>query len=203
MSNKISETTKIEVGQIRKLDGIHGLADARLVVIAETDSKDATCLVFLLNNMVDAAIPRDLCLSSIETGSSFDLVLMTEYFSRADQARLVKNKVLGNLKPATLEHIRKTVFDNPFGELPDSLESTEIKIGSYPVQKYDSVWVFRGNEFDNFKALTFTRNTLSIDFAHTFYELHRNNLNAYDDPDAPIDALRFQALSMSMVMEAA
>ena len=65
MSNKISETTKIEVGQIRKLDGIHGLADARLVVIAETDSKDATCLVFLLNNMVDAAIPRDLCLSSI------------------------------------------------------------------------------------------------------------------------------------------
>jgi hypothetical protein len=203
MNNQISEITKIEVGQIRKLDGIQGIANPRLVVIAETDSKDATCLVFLLNNMVEAAIPRDLCLSSIETGSSFDLVLMTEYFSRADQARVVKNKVLGNLKPAVLARIRKTVFDNPFGELPDSIQSQGIKIGSYPVQKYDSVWVFRGNEFDNFKALTFHRNTISIDFAHTFYELHRDDLSAYDDPDAPIDALRFQSLSMSMVMEAA
>jgi hypothetical protein len=203
MSNQISEITKIEVGQIRKLDGIQGIANPRLVVIAETDSKDATCLVFLLNNMVEAAIPRDLCLSSIETGSSFDLVLMTEYFSRADQARLVKNKVLGNLKPAVLERIRKTVFDNPFGELPDSIESQGMKIGSYPVQKYDSVWFFRSNEFDNFKALTFVRNPISIDFAHTFYELHQNDLKAYDDPEVPLDALRFQALSTSMEMVAA
>lgn len=203
MSNQISEITKIEVGQIRKLDGIHGIANPRLVVIAETDSKDDTCLVFLLNNMVEAAIPRDLCLSSIETGSSFDLVLMTEYFSRADQARLVKNKVLGNLKPAVLERIRKTVFDNPFGELPDSIESQGMKIGTYPVQKYDSVWFFRSNEFDNFKALTFVRNPISIDFAHTFYELHQNDLKAYDDPEVPLDALRFQALSTSMEMVAA
>lgn len=203
MSNQISEITKIEVGQIRKLDGIHGIANPRLVVIAETDSKDDTCLVFLLNNMVEAAIPRDLCLSSIETGSSFDLVLMTEYFSRADQARLVKNKVLGNLKPAVLERIRKTVFDNPFGELPDSIESQGMKIGTYPVQKYDSVWFFRSNEFDNFKALTFVRNLISIDFAHTFYELHQNDLKAYDDPEVPLDALRFQALSTSMEMVAA
>jgi hypothetical protein len=203
MSNQISEITKIEVGQIRKLEGIQGIANPRLVVIAETDSKDATCLVFLLNNMVEAAIPRDLCLSSIETGSSFDLVLMTEYFSRADQARLVKNKVLGNLKPAVLERIRKTVFDNPFGELPDSIESQGMKIGSYPVQKYDSVWFFRSNEFDNFKALTFVRNPISIDFAHTFYELHQNDLKAYDDPEVPLDALRFQALSTSMEMVAA
>ncbi len=203
MSNQISEITKIEVGQIRKLDGIQGIANPRLVVIAETDAKDATCLVFLLNNMVEAAIPRDLCLSSIETGSSFDLVLMTEYFSRADQARLVKNKVLGNLKPAVLERIRKTVFDNPFGELPDSIESLGMKIGSYPVQKYDSVWFFRSNEFDNFKALTFVRNPISIDFAHTFYELHQNDLKAYDDPEVPLDALRFQALSTSMEMVAA
>jgi hypothetical protein len=203
MSNRISEITKVEVGQIRKLDGIQGIANPRLVVIAETDSKDATCLVFLLNNMVEAAIPRDLCLSSIETGSSFDLVLMTEYFSRADQARLVKNKVLGNLKPAVLERIRKTVFDNPFGELPNSIESQGMKIGSYPVQKYDSVWFFRSNEFDNFKALTFVRNPISIDFAHTFYELHQNDLKAYDDPEVPLDALRFQALSTSMEMVAA
>ena len=48
MSNQISEITKIEVGQIRKLEGIQGIANPRLVVIAETDSKDATCLVFLL-----------------------------------------------------------------------------------------------------------------------------------------------------------
>jgi len=203
MTKSNSEATVLEAGQIRKLDGIQGIASARLVIIAETDTKDASCLVFLLNNMVEAAIPRDLCLSSVETGSSFELVLMTEYFSRADQARLINNKVLGKINPELLNDIRKVVFDNPFGELPQSVESQGIKIGSYPVQKYDSVWFFRSNEFDNFKALTFVRNPISIDFAHTFYELHQNDLKAYDDPEVPLDALRFQALSTSMEMVAA
>ena len=54
---------KLEVGQIRKLDSIQGIATSRLVVIAEIDQRDATCLVFLLNNMSEAATPRDLCIS--------------------------------------------------------------------------------------------------------------------------------------------
>ena len=37
---------KVAIGQIRKLDSIQGIASARLVAIAETDSVDATCLVF-------------------------------------------------------------------------------------------------------------------------------------------------------------
>ena len=72
----------LKVGQVRKLDSIKGIADSRLVTIAEIDSGDATCLVFLLNNMVEAATPRDVCIPQILAGSNYDLVLMSDYLSR-------------------------------------------------------------------------------------------------------------------------
>ena len=75
---------KLEVGQIRKLDSIKGIATSRLVVIAEIDQRDATCLVFLLNNMSEAATPRDLCISKLVAKSKYEIVLMTDYLSRAD-----------------------------------------------------------------------------------------------------------------------
>ena len=52
MMKSNSEATVLEAGQIRKLDGIQGIASARLVIIAETDTKDASCLVFLLNKVL-------------------------------------------------------------------------------------------------------------------------------------------------------
>lgn len=194
---------RLEIGQIRKLDSIKSLATSRLVVIAEIDPRDATCLVFLLNNMTEAATPRDLCISKSVTKSKYELVLMSDYLSRADQARLVNNKVLGQIEPILIKRIREISFATPFGELPDKFENLGVIVGGYPVQKYDSVWFFRDNEFDNFSKLTFVRNPISSDYMMKYYENNKNNISAFSTDDVPFDALRYFAISLSKTEVAA
>jgi hypothetical protein len=194
---------KLEVGQIRKLDSIQGIATSRLVVIAEIDQRDATCLVFLLNNMSEAATPRDLCISKSVAKSKYEIVLMTDYLSRADQARLVNNEILGIIDPLLINRIREISFASPFGGLPNNFEKSGVIVGGYPVQKYDSVWLFRDNEFDNFSRLTFVRNPISLDYAAKFYDNNKNNAAAFMSEEVPFDALRFFAISHSRIEVAA
>ena len=194
---------KLEVGQIRKLDSIKGIATSRLVVIAEIDQRDATCLVFLLNNMSEAATPRDLCISKLVTKSKYEIVLMTDYLSRADQARLVNNEILGVIDPLLINRIREISFASPFGGLVNNFQKLGVTVGGYPVQKYDSVWLFRDNEFDNFSRLTFVRNPISLDYAVKFYVNNKNNVAAFMSEEVPLDALRFFAISQSRIEVAA
>jgi hypothetical protein len=194
---------KLEVGQIRKLDSIKGIATSRLVVIAEIDQRDATCLVFLLNNMSEAATPRDLCISKLVAKSKYEIVLMTDYLSRADQARLVNNDILGVIDPLLINRIREISFASPFGGLVNNFQKSGVTVGGYPVQKYDSVWLFRDNEFDNFSRLTFVRNPISLDYAVKFYVNNKNNAAAFISEEVPLDALRFFAISQSRIEVAA
>ena len=194
---------KLEVGQIRKLDSIKGFATSRLVVIAEIDQRDATCLVFLLNNMSEAATPRDLCISKLVTKSKYEIVLMTDYLSRADQARLVNNEILGVIDPLLINRIREISFASPFGGLVNNFQKLGVTVGGYPAQKYDSVWLFRDNEFDNFSRLTFVRNPISLDYAVKFYVNNKNNVAAFMSEEVPLDALRFFAISQSRIEVAA
>ena len=194
---------KLEVGQIRKLDSIKGIATSRLVVIAEIDQRDATCLVFLLNNMSEAATPRDLCISKLVAKSKYEIVLMTDYLSRADQARLVNNDILGVIDPLLINRIREISFASPFGGLVNNFQKLGVTVGGYPAQKYDSVWLFRDNEFDNFSRLTFVRNPISLDYAVKFYVNNKNNAAAFMSEEVPLDALRFFAISQSRIEVAA
>ncbi len=194
---------KLEVGQIRKLDSIQGIATSRLVVIAEIDQRDATCLVFLLNNMSESATPRDLCISKSVAKSKYEIVLMTDYLSRADQARLVNNEILGVIDPLLINRIREISFASPFGGLVNNFQKSGVTVGGYPVQKYDSVWLFRDNEFDNFSRLTFVRNPISLDYAVKFYVNNKNNAAAFISEEVPLDALRFFAISQSRIEVAA
>lgn len=194
---------KLEVGQIRKLDSIKGIATSRLVVIAEIDQRDATCLVFLLNNMSEAATPRDLCISKLVAKSKYEIVLMTDYLSRADQARLVNNEILGVIDPLLINRIREISFASPFGGLVNNFQNSGVTVGGYPVQKYDSVWFFRDNEFDNFSRLTFVRNPISLDYAVKFYVNNKNNAAAFISEEVPLDALRFFAITQSRIEVAA
>jgi hypothetical protein len=194
---------KLEVGQIRKLDSIKGFATSRLVVIAEIDQRDATCLVFLLNNMSEAATPRDLCISKLVAKSKYEIVLMTDYLSRADQARLVNNEILGVIDPLLINRIREISFASPFGGLVNNFQKLGVTVGGYPAQKYDSVWLFRDNEFDNFSRLTFVRNPISLDYAVKFYVNNKNNVAAFMSEEVPLDALRFFAISQSRIEVAA
>ena len=187
----------LKVGQVRKLDSIKGIADSRLVAIAEIDSSDATCLVFLLNNMVEAATPRDVCIPQILAGSNYDLVLMSDYLSRVDQARLVNNEVLGQLDENLIQQIRDSSFSQPYGGLSTELTTLGVLIGGYPAQKYDSVWCFRDNEFENFSKLTFIRNLISVDHAARFLINNRKNMSAFAGAQVPLDALRYHSIRQS------
>jgi len=189
-------------GQIRKLKPSRKGGTSRLVLIAEQDRRDGTYLVFLLNNMVKAAIPRDLCLSTQFTSASYEIVLMTEYFSRANPEDFELESIIGIVDVAQVERIRSIVFNNPFGKLPDIIICEGVRIGCFPLQKYDSVWQYRASEFDNFLKLTYVRDeiyVISVDFA-------LRSLRQYEvlnDPtlidDLPLDALFAMCRSGEMV----
>jgi len=191
------------VGQVRKLDSIKGIASARLVAIAEIDPLDATCLVFLLSNSTDAATPRDVVIPRKISKLSYEIALMGDYLSRADQGRLVNNPVLGELGRDLIEAVRKAEVDSPFGRLNIDETQFSIEIGSYPAQKYDSVWNFRDAEALNFELLTFVRNKISIDYAVKFYQLNVENKKVFSEPEVPFDALRFRSLSSERIEVAA
>ena len=194
---------KVAIGQIRKLDSIKGIASARLVAIAEIDPLDATCLVFLLSNSTDAATPRDVIISKEISKLSYEVALMGDYLSRADQGRLVNNPVLAELGRDLIEVVRKAVVESPFGRLNVDESKFSISIGSYPAQKYDPVWTFRDGEALNFELLTFVRNRISTDFAYKFLQLNIENPLAFSEQEVPFDALRLRSISSERVEVAA
>ena len=153
--------------------------------------------------MSEAATPRDLCISKLVAKSKYEIVLMTDYLSRADQARLVNNDILGVIDPLLINRIREISFASPFGGLVNNFQKSGVTVGGYPVQKYDSVWLFRDNEFDNFSRLTFVRNPISLDYAVKFYVNNKNNAAAFISEEVPLDALRFFAISQSRIEVAA
>jgi hypothetical protein len=197
--NKVdSSYPPVEVGQIRQLMPNRLDGSSRLVIIAEIDELDKTCLVFLLNNMVEAAIPRDVCLSKSKINTKFDLVLMTEYFSRANISELKSSKILGKLSENEIAKIRTISFNHPFGSLPDEILSEGISIGKFPVQKFDSVWRFRTSEFDNFRLLTFVRNKLSLSFSAKILDVHKGDISNFLD-DIPLDLLFLKGRERNLV----
>jgi len=202
MSSKFALLTPLRPGQIRKVKPNNKGGTSRLVLIAEQDRRDGTYLVFLLNNMADAAIPRDLCLSTKFTSASYEIVLMTEYFSRANPEDFELESIIGSVDVAQVERIRSIVFNNPFGKLPDVIICEGVRIGRFPLQKYDSVWHFRTSEFDNFSKLTYVRDQtrlISIDYALRTLK----QFEVLNDPELieelPLDALFAMSRSGEMV----
>ena len=186
MSALISKK-KYEIGEIHKIQSKRKGAKSRLVMIAEIDESDYTALVYLVNNMLNAAIPRDVTVPQSLIKSDFDVVIMTEYLARIDLENLSNESKIGQLSSDDLQRIRTISFSSPFGPLPEAIESDGIAIGSYPVQKFDSVWNFRSAEFDNFSMITFVRNKLSSDYVARI-------LSLYEDLTPIIDECSLDAL---------
>jgi len=105
MNSKI-RFDKFQVGEIYKLQDPSSTGKPRLVILAEIDDTDYSALAFLLNNMTEAAIPRDLNISKSKIESKFDVVLMTEYFSRIDLQNLDSQNRIGTLPKVDIEKIR-------------------------------------------------------------------------------------------------
>jgi hypothetical protein len=194
---------KIEIGQVRKLDSIKGIASSRLVAIAEVDAVDATCLVFLLGNATDAATPRDVVISKHTAALPYDIALMGDYLSRADQGRLASNPIIGKLSQELIQAIRHAVDISPFGAINIDENKYSVEVGSFPAQKYDAIWTFRDAEAANFALLTFVRNKASLEFAVKFLQINHENPSAFDDPEVNLDAIRFRAISKERIEVAA
>lgn len=170
MKNSKRDWEPLKVGQIRKLHPSREIGASRLVLIADKDKRDGTFLVFLLNNALEAATPRDLCISREVASSNYELVLMTEYFSRANPENFDLSTVFGRLDPKEIEKFKALAFRSPFGSLPNEIETDGVFIGKYPVQKFDSIWNYRIDEFDNFQQLTYVRDLNSADYSQRFLQ---------------------------------
>ena len=112
MKSKLFISEPLRVGQIRKLRANKKGGTSRLVLIAEQDRRDGSYLVFLLNNLVEAAIPRDLCLSTKLTSASYEIVLMTEYLARTHPEDFELESVLGSID--ALGQLRITIHSENF-----------------------------------------------------------------------------------------
>jgi hypothetical protein len=189
MKKSNSDWEPLMVGQIRKLHPSREIGSSRLVLIADKDKRDGTFLVFLLNNSLEAATPRDLCISKEFASSNYELVLMTEYFSRANPENFDLSTVFGHVDSKQIEKFKELAFRSPFGSLPNEIEIAGVSIGPYPLQKFDSIWNYRTAEFDNFRHLTYVRDVNSADYSQRFLQ---NNpaMNASDViDDLPLIAL--------------
>ena len=192
MKSELTTFEPLKVGQIRKLRANKKGGSSRLVLIVEQDRRDGTYLVYLLNNMVEAAIPRDLCLRTNLTSAKYEIVLMTEYLARANPEDFELESILGSIDQVIIDRIRSIAHNNPFGKLPNIIVNEDIRIGQFPMQKYDSVWQYRLSEFDNFLKLTHVRDesyVISMEYA-------LRSLRQYEvlrDPELvdemPLDAL--------------
>ncbi len=202
MKTKLSISEPLRVGQIRKLRANKKGGTSRLVLIAEHDRRDGTYLVFLLNNMVEAAIPRDLCLSTKLTSARYEIVLMTEYLARAHPEDFELESVPGSIDEKVVDRIRSIAHNNPFGKLPDVIINQDMRIGRFPMQKYDSVWQFRSSEFDNFLKLTFVRDqayVISADYALRSLRQFETLRDPELVDEMPLDALFAMSRSREMV----
>lgn len=202
MNSKLAISIPLEVGQIRKLRTNKKGGASRLVLIAEQDRRDGTYLVFLLNNMVEAAIPRDLCLTTNLTSAKYEIVLMTEYLARANPEDFELESILGSIDRVMVDRIRSIAHNNPFGKLPNVIVNQDIRIGQFPMQKYDSVWQYRLSEFDNFLMLTHVRDeayVISMDYALRSLRQYEELRDPELVDEMPLDALFAMSRSSEMV----
>lgn len=192
----------LRVGQIRKLKPCGNGGSSRLVLIAEQDRRDGSFLVFLLSNFVEAAIPRDIRMSREFSSSNYELVLMTEYLARANSDDFDLESLLGKVDLAELQRIRSLAFNNPFGSLPEEILCDGVEIGNYPVQKYDSIWNYRSDEYDNFRKITFIRDeayVISTTYAFRTYQQFEELRDPELIDELPLDALFSLSRSRELV----
>ena len=65
--------TSVSKGQIRRVVDMDLRNDSRLVLVCKVNIEDDSAYVTLVNNLVEIATERDLLLSTLITGASFDL----------------------------------------------------------------------------------------------------------------------------------
>ena len=84
----------VSKGQIRRVVDMDLRNDSRLVLVCKVNIEDDSAYVTLVNNLVEIATDRDLLLSKLITGASFDLALLPDF-----KVRVWKEQIEQRLQP--------------------------------------------------------------------------------------------------------
>jgi hypothetical protein len=151
--SKSNSGSSVSEGQIRRVVDMDLRNDSRLALVCKVNTEDDSAYVVLVNNLVEIATERDLLLSTINTGASFDLALLPDFKVRVWKEQIEQSPIFGSLNTQEMLEIDnfQAASVPKQGTLPSQAKLLEV--GSYVPEFGDHVWKFRSDEIDAITTL--------------------------------------------------
>ena len=143
----------VSKGQIRRVVDMDLRNDSRLVLVCKVNIEDDSAYVTIVNNLVEIATERDLLLSTLITGASFDLALLPDFRVRVWKEQIEQSPIFGFVNPKVMREIDNYQSTPVVNEMDSSDRVKFLDIGSYIPEFGDHVWKFRSDEIDAINAL--------------------------------------------------
>jgi hypothetical protein len=145
--------TSVSKGQIRRVVDMDLRNDSRLVLVCKVNIEDDSAYVTLVNNLVEIATERDLLLSTLITGASFDLALLPDFKVRVWKEQIEQSPIFGSVNSKEMLEIENYQVPSVLNENNFSVQLKLLDIGSYIPEYGDHVWKFRSDEIDAITTL--------------------------------------------------
>ena len=145
--------TSVSKGQIRRVIDMDLRNDSRLVLVCKVNIEDDSAYVALVNNLVEIATERDLLLSTLSTGASFDLTILPDFKVRVWKEQIEQSPIFGSINSQEMFEIENFQANLDRHEENLNAQLKLLDIGSYVPQFGDHVWKFRSDEIDAITAL--------------------------------------------------
>ena len=145
--------TSVSKGQIRRVVDMDLSNDSRLVLVCKVNIEDDSAYVTLVNNLVEIATGRDLLLSTLITGASFDLALLPDFKVRVWKEQIEQSPIFGSVNSKEMLEIDNYQVPSVLNDENFSAQIKLLDIGSYIPEYGDHVWKFRSDEIDAITAL--------------------------------------------------
>lgn len=162
-SNPIEESESntgalVSKGQIRRVVDMDLRNDSRLVLVCKVNIEDDSAYVTLVNNLVEIATERDLLLSTLITGASFDLALLPDFKVRVWKEQIEQSPIFGSVNSKEMLEIENYQVPSVLNAENSGAHFKLIEIGSYIPEFGDHVWKFRSDEIDAITVLGHVEN---------------------------------------------
>jgi hypothetical protein len=151
--SKNNSRSSVSEGQIRRVVDMDLRNDSRLVLVCKVNSEDDSAYVVLVNNLVEIATERDLLLSTINTGASFDLALLPDFKVRVWKEQIEQSPIFGSLNTQEMLEVDNFQAPSVLNQENLAFQPKFLEIGSYVPEFGDHVWKFRSDEIDAITTL--------------------------------------------------
>jgi hypothetical protein len=148
----------VSKGQIRRVVDMDLRNDSRLVLVCKVNIEDDSAYVTLVNNLVEIATERDLLLSTLITGASFDLALLPDFKVRVWKEQIEQSPIFGSVNSKEMLEIENYQVPSVLNAENFGAHFKLLDIGSYIPEFGDHVWKFRSDEIDAITALGHVKN---------------------------------------------